>query len=322
MEKQKEMNLFDLCAALVRGIGSGLRWLLQLIGKMIRLTYRQWWIVLIVVLLSCVAALYVSRKDNRMYEVNAVAVLNGATKDVVSREYLALNHTDKDFEQQNLESMLGIAPEVAASISHFATYDVIDLMGDSTIDVIDYECKMPTMDTLYVHVPYMLALQYRTKLPNTTQQVEEGILNYLNTRKSIQTPYAQFYTNLQRAVTFHHDQLEKLDSLTSAFYFTNNHLPQVGSDIWHSGMVLGSREIDLFLEEINTEMEVLQFTDMRFAFADAPVVLQSPFVVDTRAINGPIKCLALGIILGWLLGVIVASLVDNRKGIAIWLKEK
>ena len=176
---------------------------------------------------------------------------------------------------------------------------MIDLMGDSTIDVIDYECKMPTMDTLYVHVPYMLALQYRTKLPNTTQQVEEGILKYLNTRKSIQTPYAQFYTNLQRAVTFHHDQLEKLDSLTSAFYFTNNHLPQVGSDIWHSGMVLGSREIDLFLEEINTEMEVLQFTDMRFAFADAPVVLQSPFVVDTRAINGPIKCLALGIILGW-----------------------
>ena len=27
MEQQKEMNLFDLCAALVRGVWSGLRWL-------------------------------------------------------------------------------------------------------------------------------------------------------------------------------------------------------------------------------------------------------------------------------------------------------
>lgn len=322
MEQQKEMNLFDLCAALVRGVWSGLRWLVTLLGQMIRLTYRQWWIVLIVLILACAAALYYSRKDNRIYKVNAVAVLNGATKDVVSREYLALNQVNTGIEKQNLETLLSLPPEVAASLSHFATYDVIDLMGDSTIDVIDYDCKMPEMDTLYVRLPYMLALQYRTKLPNATPQVEESILNYLNTRKYIQAPYAQFYANLQRSAMFHHDQVEKLDSLTSAFYFHNNHLQQVGSDVWQSGLLMGSREIDLFLEEIQTEMGVLNFTDMRLALANAPVVLQTSFVVDTKAVNSPLKCLALAVFLGWLLGVIVASLVDNRKEIARWFKEK
>lgn len=322
MEQAREMNLFDLCAALVRNIGKGIGWLIKLVGSMIRLTYRQWWIVLLVMLLACAAALYYSRKDNRIYKVNAVAVLNGATKDVVSREYLALNHVGAGFTTQNLENLLGLPSEVAKDLSHFAVYDVIDCMGDSTIDVIDYEGKLPVMDTMYVRLPDRLALQYRTKQPNATQQVEEAILQYLNTRKFICAPYAQFYANLERAAMFHHDQLEKLDSLTSAFYFSNNHLPQATTSIWQSGLVLGTREIDLFIDEICAEMDVLNYTDMRLALAEAPIILQSSYVVDTKALNGPIKCLAIAILLGWLAGVIIAAIVDNRKSILVWLKER
>lgn len=322
MEQAKEMNLFDLCAVLVRSIGRGVCWLINLIGSMIRITYRQWWVVGIVVLLVCGAALYYSRKDNRIYEVNAVAVLNGATKDVVSREYLALNQVKVEFEKQNIEYLLGLSPDVAKNISHFATYDVIDLMGDSTIDVIDYECKIPVTDTMHVHMNDMLALQYRTKLPNTTEQVEAAIVRYLNTRKFIQMPYEQYYTNMLRAVKFHHDQLEKLDSLTSAFYFSSNDLPQAVGSVWQSGLILGSREIDLFIDEINSEMVTLNYTDMRMALADAPVVLQSSFVVNPVAINSPIKCLAIALSIGWVLGVIVAAFVENRKKILVWLREK
>lgn len=322
MEQQKEMNLFDLCAAIGRGIGQCMKWLIKLVGRMIQLTYRQWWVILIVVLLAIAAALYYSRKDNRMYEVNAVAVLNGATKDVVAREYLALNQANTQFEYQNLQHTLGLSPEIAASISKFETFDVIDLLGDSTIDVIDYEHDMPTMDTLYVRLPHMLALQYRTKLPNATPQVQEAILNYLNTREYIRIPHAQFHANLQRASVFHHDQLEKLDSLTTEFYFANNQMPQIGTSMWQSGFMLGAREVNLFLEDIYTEIDQLQYTDMRLALADAPVVLQSPFIVKANAINGPIKCLAIALVLGWLLGLAFAALVENRKEILLWLKQK
>ncbi len=320
MEQQKEMNLFELCGAAARGIGNAVVWFVKLLGKMVKLTYRQWWVVLIVVVLVAAAALYDSREDNRQYEVNAIAILNGPLKDVVEREYLSLNHSNAKFEKQNLEYLLQLSPDIASKISHFAAFDVIDLMGDSVIDMVDFDEKIPTMDSMYVHVPYMLALQYRTKLPNANEQVQGAILNYLNSRPSISAPYEQFHANLTRSARFHHDQLEKLDSLTSAFYFNHNNLPQATADIWHSGMILGAREIDLFLEEIIDEMETLNFTDMRLVTATAPVVLQTPFIVDAKAINGPLKGLAVGLVLGWLLGLLVAALVDNRKDIILWLK--
>ena len=322
MEQQKEMNLFDLCAVVARGVGQAAVWLLKLLGQMIRLAYRQWWIVLIVMVLAVAAALYYSREDNRIYKVNAVAVLNGPTKDLVEQEYKALNQANTTFEHQNLESILGLSPEVAASIFRFETFDVIDLLGDSTIDVIDYDKNMSALDTLYVRVPYMLALQYQTKLPNATPQVQEAILTYLNNSEYIRLPYASFQTNLQRASQFHHDQLEKLDSLTSKFYFENNHQPQLGTNVWKSGFIMGTREVELFLEDIWMEIDMLNSTDMRLALAEAPVVLQSQFVVDARPLNGPIKSLAIALVLGWLLGLILAALVENRKGIVSWLNQK
>jgi hypothetical protein len=320
MEQQREMNLFDLCAAIARNIVAAGKWVVLLLAKMIKLTYRQWWVVLIAIVLACAASSYYSRKSNRKYEVNAVVVLNGATKDVVAREYQALNQVNVDFEQQNMQALLNLSPEIGASISHFETFDVIDLLGDSTIDVIDYDRNMPMMDTLYVRLPNMLALRYRTELPNATPQVQEAIINYLNTRTYIQGPYAQFHANLQRAATFHHDQLEKLDSLTSAFYFSHNQAPQAQTSPWHSGLVFGTREIELFLEDVVKEIDEINYTDMRLALATAPVVLQSPFVVDAAALNRPLNCLPWAILIGWLLGLVVASVLDNRKAIRKWLK--
>lgn len=320
MEQQREMNLFDLCAAIVRGIGSALKWVVGLFGKMIKLTYRQWWVVLLVVLLAAAAALYYSRKDNRKYEVNAVVVLNGPTKDLVAREYQALNQASGYFETQNMHNMLGLEPEIAARISRFETFDVLDLLGDSTIDVIDYERNMPMMDTLYVRLPNMLALRYRTELPDNNAQVQDAIMAYLNSRTYIQAPFAQYQKNLQRASVFHHTQLEKLDSLTSAFYFQHNQVQQANTNAWLSGLVFGTREIELFLDDVVREIDEMTYTDSRLALATAPVVLQSPFVVDALAVNGPIKCLAIALLVGWVLGVMVAAVVDNRKAIKRWLK--
>ena len=84
----------------------------------------------------------------------------------------------------------------------------------------------------------------------------------------------------------------------------------------------GSREIELFLEDIQEEMEALQRTDVRMAYSSAPVVLLTPFVVNPHAVNGPIKCIAVGLLLGWLFGLMAGAMVENRKEIWQWLRTK
>lgn len=321
MEQPREMNLFDLCAAIGRSIGRGIKGLCHLFGNMLQLTIRQWWIVLIVVSLAVAAALYISRKENRVYEVNGVVMLNGVAKDVVARDYKALGKSNDAFAQQNLASMLQLDYSQIAGCSYFETYDLIDFLADGVVDIIDYDIEVP-YDTMSVHMPDMLALQFRTKQPNNVALMQEAILNYLNTRDNIRAPYEQFRADLQREAQFHHDQLEKLDSLTSVFYFSSQTSAQVKLDRKHEELLVGTRAMKLFLEDIQDEMKVLRTTDARLAYASAPVAIVSPFVLENKAINGPFKCVVILVILGWVLGVALAALVENRKQIGRWLTRK
>lgn len=314
------MNLFDLCHAIARGIGKGIKWLVWRLGDMLRLSFRQWWIVLIVVALCLAAALYYSREGNRSYKVDVVANLNGITNNMVRAEFERLNKAFYLTEQQNLASMLNIDGELANDTYRFETFDVIDLLADTTIDMVDYDRSAPMMDTLYVHVPNMVAMRFRTKQPNRVPELENAILNYLNTRPYFQSLYETYYKGLEREARFHRDQIEKLDSLTSVFYFSQNNREQMQMKVWESGMVLGRREIDLFLEDVYLEMRESEYVNARLTVATAPVVLQSHFVINPLAVNGPWKMSAIAIVVGWLLGLMVAGLVENRKRILAWLQ--
>ena len=318
--EQREMNLFDLCQAIARGIGKSVKWLVWCLGEMLKLSFRQWWVVLIVVALCVAAALYYSREGNRSYKVDVVANLNGITNSMVSAEFERLNKAFYLTEQQNLATMLNVDGELANGTCGFETFDVIDLLADTTIDMVDYDRSAPKMDTLYVHVPNMVAMRFRTKHPNRVPELENAILNYLNTRPYFQSLYETYYKGLEREARFHRDQIEKLDSLTSVFYFSQNNREQMQMKVWESGMVLGRREMALFLEDVYVEMRESEYVNARLAVATAPVVLQSHFVVNPRAVNGPLRMSALAMVVGWLLGLMVAALVENRKRILTWLQ--
>lgn len=320
-QQQREMNLFDLCKLFFQWIGRCFVGLWHLFAQMLRLTFRQWWIVLIVMVASIALGLYYSRPAKRMYKVNAIATLNGVTKDIVRNEFVGLNNASPKVQHQTLTQKLGLPWENAGTLSRFKAFDVIDCLGDSIVDFIDYKDNVTRMDTNYVHMPYMLALQFCTTDPNMVPSAEEAILQYLNSQPYIQRLYEAYRSDLEREVRFHHEQIEKLDSLTSVFYFAQNPSQQVQLSAWTSGMILGSREINLFLEDVYVEMEKTSTTSRRLACCTAPVVLQSHFLVDSRAVNGPIKCTAIAIIIGWLSGLAIAALVENRKRLLAWLKQ-
>jgi hypothetical protein len=263
-------------------------------------------------------ALYYSREDNRAYKVTAVAIINGATRDVLYNEFTALDKSSYRFGHQNLATTLGISPALAVDNYWFVTYNIVDFMADDVADVIDFKYEL-TYDSLTINMPDRLALQFRTKQPNNVPLLQEAILNYLNSRESILAPFAQYRANLEREAKFHHDQIEKLDSLTSVYYFSQSLAPQLA--IEQQSVVLGTPKVSLFLDDVLDEMSVLKQTDTRLSYADAPVVLLSPFVVSSTPINTPIKCSLLALLLGWVLSVLLALVIDRRAQLRLWLQE-
>ena len=319
MTRSREMNLLDLCAALGRAVVRVLKALLSALAAMVRISYRYYWLVLIILSLSVAAALYYSRPANRIYRVDALAMINGATHDVVTQAYLQLEEANKSFVHQNLHALLGITPALAKQQSHFAVYNVFDYMADGTADVIDYASQLPLDDTTCVRMSDRLALQFYTKQPDSVPLMQDAILRYLNSQQMIQAPYTQFRANLEREVKFHHDQIDKLDSLTSVYYFSQSSSSQLA--IEQQSLVLGTPKVTLFLDDVLEEMSVLKYTDTRLSYADAPVVLLSPFVVSSVPVNTPLKCSLLAMLLGWVLSVLIALCVQYRGQLRLWLQE-
>ena len=323
MKEEREMNFFDLCRVCFNGIGRGITACIQFAGTLIRLTYRQWWVVLIVLVLVLTCVNIYTRKDNRIYKIDAVAILNGPTTELTQEKIKRLSFPvhPKINAQQNLVELLGLPWEEVKHISHLQTFRVIDCLHDSVADYIDYDRKSSPLDTVCVQMPNRLCIQYRTTTPQNAALIEKALLNYLNSDEAMQAAFQTKKLILGREVEFAKNQVEKLDSLTSAFYFEQGTGMQAQGARSKEGIVLGRREIKLFPGEIHGEFRRYQKLAYLQAFCTAPVVLEDHFAVHPAPVNGRIKWNVLGLVIGWLLGRLIAALVENRKAILSWLKK-
>lgn len=323
MKEEREMNFFDLCRVCFNGIGRGITACIQFAGTLIRLTYRQWWVVLIVLVLVLTCVNIYTRKDNRIYKIDAVAILNGPTTELTQEKIKRLSFPvhPKINAQQNLVELLGLPWEEVKHISHLQTFRVIDCLHDSVADYIDYDRKSSPLDTVCVQMPNRLCIQYRTTTPQNAALIEKALLNYLNSDEAMQAAFQTKKLILGREVEFAKNQVEKLDSLTSAFYFEQGTGMQAQGARSKEGIVLGRREIKLFPGAIHGEFRRYQKLAYLQAFCTAPVVLEDHFAVHPAPVNGRIKWNVIGLVIGWLLGCLIAALVENRKAILSWLKK-
>jgi len=317
---EKETNFIDLCVSIGKTLAKGCKALIRLIGKMLQLTYRYWWVVFTIMLLAAVASLYYTRPDNRIYKVNAIATINGPALQDVQKRYKSLSETrlDDRIAQQKLQTVLSLSDEECRGLGRFKTYYVIDNLNDGTADEVDFHDKSSGDDTVHVRMHDRLALQFCTKSPNSVPHIEKQIIKYLNEDPSFQSAYTEQKAHLMRQVEFEKTQIEKLDSLTSRFYQVGE-MKQV--EINHYDILLGRREVVLFLDEIEDFFDTKSRHDSRYTLCTAPVVLSSPFVVEVRPVNGPVKYLFFALLLGWLVGCCLAALIEKRKDITAFLRQ-
>ncbi len=315
----KNMNLFDLIAAFFRWIGKVCAGFWHLCLNSLRLSLHYWYISLSCIILFAGLGIFFSRHDNRIYKAEAIVYLNGPRIEDVKQVYKPIVDNSYIFQDQNLIQMLGLTPDEAVGIRRFQVFNVIDYLNDSTVDEIDYKNKHKLTDTVNVVMNNVLCLQFQTKHPENVQVVGDKLLAYLNTNPSLVASYEKKHALMERKVKFCHDQLEKLDSLTTAFYFEQGGDAQAQMR-WGNGMVLGRREIKLFTGDIMDFYNSTEKADRELAMCYAPVVMQQHFTICPRAINNRILCTFIGLLAGYILGCLIALAVYRRKELQKWYK--
>lgn len=311
----REMNFWDLCVAIAHAIGRGCVWCWEVLTRMIRLTWRYWWLVLPIVALAIGAAVFHTRKDNICYKVNAVALLNGPSIQQFEQRYALLQSGALVPGDAAIMRFL-----VERQIEAFTTYRVVDCLNDGTADFVDFKRKSSPTDTVKVQMQDRLCIQFRTRAYTIglIPEMEQALLEWLNSDEAMQQSYIGYLANLKEQVAFDHKQAQKLDSLTSAYYFNQGAV----AEPTNKGVnFYGDRRIRLFLNEIYKQQEHMQLNDYRLQLATAPVTLENHFSVDPKPVHSRMHMVVLFFILGWLAGCVLAEIVDKRKAIYAWLKQ-
>ncbi|MBR1716314.1 MAG: hypothetical protein IJ718_01690 [Paludibacteraceae bacterium] len=315
---EREMNFFDLCVACARAIGRACRWCGGWLAGLLRLTFRMWWTVIPVTLLVIGGGYYYSRIDNLKFKVQGVAMLNGAGIEQFEERYRMLQTA---FQLSDQEPLKGAICE--QKISGFETFCVVDALGDGVADYVDYARKSSPTDTVKVQMKDRMAIQFQMKYKDLglIPEIEKQLLAFFNADEAMQKSYALYVKNLARELQFNHDQVEKLDSLTSEYYFHN--LP--GSDmipaVKEGMLAVGDRKIHLFLNDIYEQHARTEQMDYRASFVTAPVTFENHLVVNPKAANSRRTMLPLSAMVGWLLGCCLAAMIEQRKRIISWLKK-
>ena len=315
--ENKEMNFWDLCVACGNAIGRGCKVLGCWLAELLRITYRKWWIVLPVIVLTLAAGFYYSRPDNLKYKVRAIVLLNGPSIAQFDQRFALLQAA------QTLPADEPIAHAIGdRKISDLRTFRVIDVYNDSVADYIDDKMKSQPTDTVHVQMQDRLCLQFTMKKRDLQMlpQVEEAMVAYLNHDQAMQRAFAMYRPNLEREIKFNHDQVEKLDSLTTQYYFHTNPGQAPLNTVREGLLMMGDWKVRLFLNDIYKQQARTARMDQRAELAVAPVVLENHFSLVPSPLNSRRRCLPICFILGWLAGFVLAELIEKRKALSDWLK--
>ncbi len=321
-EPQHELNLWELFLICMRAIGKALCWCWHLCTNTLRLSLQRWYIVLPIVIIGIAAGAYYSRPANRIYQVGAMVHLSGVNRTDVNRLYtsLALATPSAINQEQTLSALLGLTDEQIAKLRKFETWGVLDYQHDSLPDAVDKENKHSLADTVTVVMPDYLYLTFQTKHPQEAQVVGQAIINYLNGNVDLQRAHQAHRNVLQRKADFCRTQIDKLDSLTTAFYFDQAGSGHVRADHWNTALIVGDRRIKLLHPDILSLIKTAEFAERQLVMASAPIVSMGDFVVSPYAVNGRLKCLVIGCFIGYLLGCGLAFVWSRRKQLAQWLR--
>ena len=292
--EQKEITLWDALHSCARTLGKMLQWCVTVVSRMIRLTFQKWWLVGGVTVLCIIGGIYYSRPSNKVYKVRAVATLNGPSVSEVKHYYESLHKT-------------------------FEAFNVIDCLNDGTADYVDYKRRNSFTDTLQMVMKDQIAFQFLTRDRKKIPWMEEQIMRILNDNPQFVNEFQIYKAHAERQYCFDRDQVNKLDSMTTAFY-ADVTTPQIHSNAWE--LAMGRKEIVLPVEDIVEFMAGKAQRDQRYALVTAPVVLQGHFEPARKSVNGRLKCMVIGMIVGWLAGCLISALFDERQRILQWLRQK
>jgi hypothetical protein len=319
-KKQNEINLIDLIFIFFGWIRKTSLKIGNFIGRIIRMGYRHKVLVSILVLVTVAIGQYLSRPSARVYSAEGTALLYGNDAQTVRQIFRQLENSLSKEETISLSTKLGINDSVAKNILKLESFYLIDYMNDSVADKVDYSDSHSLTDTTNVRMRDRIYIRMYTQSIQQVPVVEKAILDFLNNHKLLKARYEAKVREYEQKVAICDNELQRLDSLAKTYYFKQDRMQfSMNPD---QQLLLGEQRKQLLYGDLFLVQRVKSNAEFELTNMSAPVEIPSSLVIIPNPLNSRLKYGAYSILVGLLLGLALAGLIEGMKQIVAFLNSK
>ncbi len=305
-----EVNLIDILAAIWKWIVSAVKFIINVIGKVLQLLFRHKVLTLILLAACFAISQYFSRPSNRRYNVEGMAVLHGVQAKTIKQIGSQLSTSSSRFEVTSLGHKLGLRDSVAKKLGGVQFFDVIDYKKDSVPDVVDFNRNHSLTDTVNVVMPNYIYVRLIMAGTNHVDEAGEAVLNFLNNNPIVQSEFETQKNIYEQQIALTDLEAKRLDSLALIKYFENEK-PNI--KFQNNQLLIGNQNIQLFYGDRLYLQRIRSEAQTRLSEAKAPIIIPSGFIINPKAVNGRMKNGMKGLIVGFALSLLIAFFLENYK---------
>ena len=312
----KEINLLQLISAVVNWFLKLGKSILNLVGEIIKLSYKYKIVIGIVLVLSIAYGQYLARPSARVYSAEAMAMIYGPEAQTVKEVSKQLENTLASNDLISFAAKLSLPDSIAKNIVGFQSFYVIDYMNDDVADMVDFENNHSLSDTSNTKMSDRLYFKIMTLNIRQVSQVQAAILNYFNRNDVLNTEYQIGRNELVERIRVCDKEYQRIDSLAKASYFKDI---DKGVSFENNKLFVGEQRKQLFYDDLIHLHDAKYKAEKKLADYKRPVQLPSDFIVNPNPINSRGKYGAYSLLIGYALGLLIAIILDNFKKIKTFL---
>lgn len=324
-ENNQEMNIFTMTSRLGRAIYGVIKWILSILGYILRAAYQYKSLFLAFVLLTIGFSLYESREDNRTYEGYLHLKLNDGEAVLYKSLVNDLNKYSKKKDVEGLAKELDVTEDLAARIVKLDAHSVIDKYRDSIVDYIDYKNSVPVGDTVDFAVPDQLVISAKIKGIEEFKSLQEALQKYFSKNDYlVSLNIARIKLQEEKEWMFH-NVLMNLDSLQKIEYFKNpggNYLEFSSLNEKKASVPFIKAKKQMFYDDIQRLFEITGKIEEDMAANLDVVTVLSDFHPVKAPVNSLPKLLLCNGLIALVLFLAVAMIWRYKKNINRYLKKE
>ncbi|MFV0391875.1 MAG: hypothetical protein ACK5KP_08355 [Paludibacteraceae bacterium] len=322
MEDKKttsEVNLMDILVSIWNWIVKAVKYLFHLIGTVLQLLFKYKILTLIILIFAFAVSQYYARQSNRKYQTGAMAYLYGVRSPKVKQVGNQLTSSSPKFKETSIGYKLDLPDSLASRLLSVEFFDVIDYKSDSVPDRVDFARNHSLTDTLNILMNSYIYVRLTTLGTQNVDKISNAVLNYLNENADIKSDFDVYKSTLQERIQVAELESKRIDSLARKKYFESEK-PNI--QLQNNRLLVGEQRTQLMYGDLLFLQKDKAETERRLSEAKAPVVLPSGFIINPRPINGRVTNGIDGLIIGIILSVMLAFVLENYKKWLQFLRQK